>query len=51
MDDLGAFGVKSGLLSMNDKDESPPPDEKETGSSDGLFTLWEPSESTILELE
>ena len=51
MAEAGFAGVKSGLSSINNKDDSPPPDKKETDSSDGLFTLWEPPESTVPELE
>ena len=50
MADLGLAGVKLGHLSINNKNDSPPPG-KEIESSDGLFTLWEPLDSTVPELE
>ena len=51
MAEAGFAGVKSGLSSINNMNDSPPPDKKETNSSYGLFTLWEPPESAIPELE
>ncbi len=51
MAEVGFAGVKFGLSSINNKNDSPPSDQKETDLSDGLFTLWEPPESTIPELE
>ena len=51
MAEFGFAGAKFGLSSMNKMDNSPPPDKKGNDSSDGLFTLWEPPEPTIPELE
>ncbi len=51
MAEVGLAGVESGLSSINNKVDSLPTGMEETGLSDGLFTLWEPPESTIPELE
>ena len=40
-----------GLAGVKNKNDSPPPDMKENGSSDGLFTLCKPPEPTIPEPE
>ena len=51
MADFGLSGVNFGLSSIHNKNDGPSLDKKETDSSDGLFILWEPPESTIPELE
>lgn len=48
---VGLAGTEIGLSSVDNKVNSVPPGKKETGSSDGLFTLWDPAEPTIPELE
>ena len=47
----GLTETEVGFSSVNNKVDSMPPGKKEIGPSYGLFTLFEPSESTVPELE
>ena len=47
----GLAGTEIGFSSINNKIDSMTPGEKEIGPTYGLFTLYEPSESTVLEMD
>ena len=47
----GLSGTEIAFSSVNNKVDSMPPGEEENGPSYGLFTLHEPSESTVPEME
>ena len=47
----GLAGAEIGFSSINTKIDSMPPREKENGPSYGLLTLYEPSESTVPEMD